>query len=123
MPVSTLAEARTIEFHGLTARPIAVPSRGTSELAIWHLEVGPGVRGEEHTVDREEVFVVRTGRLSGTLGGEPCEAGPGDALIVPPGVPFSLGNDGSESAQVLVCTSAGVQASLNGQTVVPPWSE
>jgi mannose-6-phosphate isomerase-like protein (cupin superfamily) len=123
MPVSALAEAKKIEFHGLTAHPIAVPSRGTAELAIWHLEVEPGVRGEEHTVDREEVFVIRTGRLSGTLGGEPCEVGPGDALIVPPGVPFALGNAGPEHASAVVCTSAGVTASLNGQTVVPPWSE
>jgi mannose-6-phosphate isomerase-like protein (cupin superfamily) len=123
MPVSTLAEAKRIEFHGLTAHPIAVPSRGTAELAIWHLEVAPGVRGEEHTVDHEEVFVVRTGRLSGTLGGEPCEVGPGDALIVPPGVPFALANDGGETASAVVCTSAGVRASMNGRTIVPPWSE
>jgi mannose-6-phosphate isomerase-like protein (cupin superfamily) len=123
MPVSTLAEAKKIEFHGLTARPIAVPSRGTAELAIWHLAVGPGVSGEEHTVDREEVFVVRSGRLAGTLGGEPCEVGPGDALIVPPGVPFALGNDGRVPAEVVVCTSAGIRATLNGQTVLPPWSE
>lgn len=122
MPVSTLATAETIRFHGLTARPIAVPSRGSTELAVWHLEVAPGQGGEEHAVDREEVFVVRSGRLYGTLGGEPCEAGPGDALIVPPGVPFRLGNDGDESAHVLVCTSAGVTATLNGRTVEPPWA-
>lgn len=123
MPVSTLAEAKKIEFHGLTAHPMAVPSRGSAELAIWYLEIPPGVRGEEHTVDREEVFVVRSGRLAGTIGGDPCEAGPGDAVIVPPGVPFSLGNDGSEHARLLVCTSAGVRATLNGQTIVPVWSE
>ena len=122
MPVSTFAQAEKVEFHGLTAHPIAVPSRGSAELAIWHLEVAPGVRGEVHTVDREEVFVLRSGRLTGTLGGEPCEAGPGDALIVPPGVPFGLGNDGTEPAHAVVCTSAGVRASLNGQTVIPPWS-
>src|SRR2546430_8008363 len=98
MPVSTLAEAETIEFHGLTARPIAVPSRGTAELAIWHLEVPPGAHGAEHTVDREEVFVVREGRLSGTLGGRPCRIGPGDALIVPPGTMFALANDGDATA-------------------------
>ncbi|MDN3356614.1 cupin domain-containing protein [Actinomadura sp. DC4] len=123
MPVSTIAGAKKIEFHGLTARPIAVPSRGTAELAIWHLDVDPGVRGEEHTVDHEEVFVIKAGRLRGTLGGEPCEAGPGDALIVPPGVPFALGNDGDETASAVVCTSAGVRANLNGATIVPPWSE
>jgi quercetin dioxygenase-like cupin family protein len=122
MPVSTLADATEIRLQGLTARPIAVPSRGTAELAVWHLEVPPGTRGVEHTVDREEVFVVRTGRLTGTLGGEPCEGGPGDALIVPPDVPFALGNDGTETAHVLVCTSAGITATLDGRTVVPPWS-
>jgi mannose-6-phosphate isomerase-like protein (cupin superfamily) len=123
MPVSTLAEAKKIEFHGLTAYPMAVPSRGSAELAIWYLDVPPGVRGEEHTVDREEVFVVRAGRLSGTIGEDSWEAGPGDALIVPPGVPFTLGNDGSEHTRLVVCTSAGVRATLNGRTVVPPWSE
>lgn len=123
MPVSTLAEAKKIEFHGLTAHPMAVPSRGSAELAIWYLEVPPGLRGEEHTVDREEVFVVRSGRLSCTIGGDSCEAGPGDAVIVPPGVPFSLDNDGSEHARLVVCTSAGVRATLNGQTIVPVWSE
>jgi quercetin dioxygenase-like cupin family protein len=122
MPVSTLAQARTIEFHGLTARPIAVPSRGTSELAIWHLEIAPGVRGEEHTVDREEVFVVRSGWLSGALGGEVFTIGPGDALIVPRDVPFHLSNDADEPAHLVVCTSAGIRATLNGRTVVPEWS-
>ncbi len=122
MPVSTLADAKRIDFHGLTAHPIAVPSRGSAELAIWHLEIAPGVKGEPHTVDREEVFVVRTGRLHGTLGGERCEIGPGDALIVPPGVLFGLANDGEEAAHVLVCTSAGIRATLNGRTVEPPWA-
>ncbi len=123
MPLSTLADAKTIEFHGLVARPIAVPSRGTKELAIWHMELPPGSPGQEHTVDREEVFLVRTGRLSGMLDGAPCEIGPGDALIVPPGVPFSVANDGDEPAKLLVCTSAGVRATLGGNVIVPPWSE
>ncbi len=122
MPVSTLADAEKIEFHGLTAHPIATPSRGTSELAIWHLEIPPGDPAQPHTVDREEVFVVRAGRLAGTLGGEPCEIGPGDALIVPPGVLFGLGNPTDEAAHVLVCTSAGIQATLNGETISPIWA-
>ena len=66
---------------------------------------------------------MRSGRLLGTLGGEPCAVGPGDALIVPPGVPFMLGNDGDEPAHVVVCTSAGVRATLHGEVIVPPWSE
>jgi mannose-6-phosphate isomerase-like protein (cupin superfamily) len=123
VPVSTFAEAKTIELNGLTAHPMAVPSRGSAELAVWHLELAPGVAGEEHTVDREEVFVMRSGRLTGALGGEPCEVGPGDALIVPPGVPFALANEGDEPARAVVCTSAGIRATLNGQTVIPPWSQ
>lgn len=122
MPVSTLADAKTITFHGLTAHPIAVPSRGSTELAVWHLEITPGSRGEAHTVDREEVFVVRTGRLRTTLGGEQGEIGPGDALIVPKDVPFAIANEEAESAHVLVCTSAGIRATLNGRTVEPAWS-
>src|SRR4051812_50185474 len=122
MPVSTLAEAKKIEFHGLTARPIAVPSRGTAELAIWHLEVAPGLRGDEHTVDREEVFVVRKGRLAATLGGERCEGGAGDALTVPPGVPFPLGNGRGNPAAVVGSTPAGAPPTLGGPTNLAPWS-
>lgn len=122
MPLIGHADAPVIEAHGIVAHPLAVPSRGSTELAIWSLTVPPGGPAQAHTVDREEVFVVQRGTLSGHLDGEPVTVDTGDVLAVPAGVPFALGNAGDEPATALVCTSAGVTATMNGERVVPPWS-
>ena len=114
MPVSTLADAKKIEFHGLTAHPIAVPSRGSSELAIWHLELAArAARRGAHRRPRGGLRRTRPGGCPARSAASPA-LGPGDALIVPPGVLFGLGNDGEEAAHVLVCTSAGIRATMNG---------
>lgn len=118
----TYTDTPTIEAHGVVARPLAVPSRGSSELAIWYLTFRPGSPAQTHTVDREEVFVVRSGVLTGHLDGSPVTIEADDALVVPPGVPFGVGNEGDEPATVLVCTSAGITATMNGERIVPPWS-
>ncbi|HEY3501928.1 MAG TPA: cupin domain-containing protein [Actinocatenispora sp.] len=122
MPVLTFADSPTIDAHGLTARPMAVPSRGSTELALWYLTLPAGNDGPTHSVSHEEIFVVQTGRLAGHLDGQPVTLGPGDVLAVPPGVPFGVGNPGTTPATVLVCTSAGVTATLDGQTIHPVWS-
>lgn len=122
MPVIRSADSPVVEAHGVVAHPLAVPSRGSNELAIWYLTVPPGGSAQTHTVDREEVFVVQTGELAGHLDDDAVTVSAGDALVVPPGVPFAVGNTGDEPATVLVCTSAGVTATLNGRQVVPPWS-
>ncbi|MGW2249969.1 cupin domain-containing protein [Kitasatospora sp. NPDC001660] len=65
-----------------TFRPLAVPSRGSTELAIWALELAPGVHSETHSMDREEVFVVIEGKVSATVAGEDVRAEAGDAIVV-----------------------------------------
>jgi mannose-6-phosphate isomerase-like protein (cupin superfamily) len=120
MPLATLTDAPTITMHGVSARPMAVPSRGSTELAIWYLEVKPGSFGPAHTVDHEEVFVLQEGAAVAVVDGVEQAIGPGDALIVPPGVLFSI--EATEPARFLVCTAAGVTATLDGAVVEPPWS-
>ncbi|MDQ0377104.1 cupin domain-containing protein [Amycolatopsis thermophila] len=103
-------------------RPLAVPSRGSAELAVWLLELEPGLVGEEHSVSREEVFVLQSGVLELTLGGEVYRLTSGDAMIVPPDTPFRLDNPGAEPARATVCTSAGMVGTVGGATIVPPWT-
>ncbi|HST42713.1 MAG TPA: cupin domain-containing protein [Conexibacter sp.] len=122
MPLATLAEAPTFAREGFTFRPLAVPSRGSTELAVWALEAAPGARSEPHSLDREEVFVLATGALAATVGEERHALAAGDALIVPPGTPLQLRNDGAETALLTVCTSAGMRAQLNGEAFTPPWA-
>ncbi|MDT7725152.1 MAG: hypothetical protein QOI21_1728 [Actinomycetota bacterium] len=123
MTLATLSEAPTIENAGFVFRPLAVPSRGSRELAIWALEVAPGAQSDAHTASREEVFLLRSGRISVEVGDEVHEPAPGDAVIAPPDTHLRLRNPGSEPAVLTVCTSKGIQGRLNGQTISPPWAQ
>ncbi|WP_214108104.1 cupin domain-containing protein [Acrocarpospora catenulata] len=124
MTTATLADAPVFERDGSTIRSLAVPSRGSTELAVWSLEFEPGARSPEHSVDREEVFVVQSGRLVAHVGGREHVAGPGDALIVPVRTMFWLGNGSdAEPVRVTVCTSAGIQGTVDGTVISPPWAQ
>ena len=123
MTVATLSEAPTFARDGFTFRPLAVPSRGSSELAIWLLEGDPGAGSVEHSIDHEEVFVVHSGRLSGVIAGVPQAAGPGDALIVPTGTPFHLRVEGAEPLRAICCTSKDLVGTVAGQHISPPWAQ
>ncbi|MBB2908795.1 mannose-6-phosphate isomerase-like protein (cupin superfamily) [Streptosporangium becharense] len=123
MTTAKLADAPVFDNGGITMRSLAVPSRGSSELAVWSLEMEPGAESREHSVDREEVFVAQSGRIVGVIGGVEHVIEAGDALILPPGVPFSIRNGSpTEPAGAIACTSAGITATLDGRTVLPPWA-
>lgn len=123
MPHATLADAPTFQRDGFTFRPLAVPSRGSAELAVWALEVAPGAVSEPHSVDREEVFVLRSGTVSATVAGVESVLAAGDALIVPVGAELRLRNDGERAAHLTACTSAGMKGTVGGQTFSPPWAQ
>jgi quercetin dioxygenase-like cupin family protein len=110
MTLASLSEAPTIDNAGSVSRPPAVPSRGSAELAIWSVEVAPGAHSEPHTVSREKVFGLRSGRVSAEVGDKVHEPAPADAIIVPPDTPLRLGNPRSEKALLTVCTSQGIQS-------------
>lgn len=108
--------AKLIEFGGFEFRPLAVPSRGTTEIAMWTVDVPEGGDGKTHTVSKEEVFYV----LSGSVTIQGHTAGAGDAIVVQPNTELSLTGG---PARVLVATSVGITGMLpDGQTITPPWS-
>jgi len=124
MPLSTIADAPEFTNHGFTFRPLAVPSRGSSQLAIWALEIAPAAVSEVHSMDREEVFVVVTGKVSATVGGQEVEAGPGDAIIVPAGELLQIRSACPESpATLTAATSVGMKATVGAATFPPPWAQ
>jgi quercetin dioxygenase-like cupin family protein len=123
-PLSTLADAPHFARDGFTFRPLAVPSRGSTELAVWALDVEPGAGSETHSMDREEVFVVVSGAVSATVAGHEVSAGPGDAIIVPPHATLRIGNGSAEHpARLTVATSAGMRALVGGASFTPPWAQ
>ncbi|MFD1152485.1 cupin domain-containing protein [Saccharothrix hoggarensis] len=104
------------ERHGFVFHPHATPSRGGStQIALWTVEVPANAESERHQVDKEEVFHVLDGRV--TI--HDVEAGRGDTVVVPPHTDFRLVGG---PATVLVATSVGVTGSVGGQRIDPPWA-
>ncbi|GHH49008.1 cupin domain-containing protein [Lentzea cavernae] len=104
------------EFGGFEFRSLAVPSRGSSEIALWTVDVPEGGDGTPHRASKEEVFYVLAGSV--TILGE--TAGVGDAIVVPADTELALTGG---PARVLVATSVGIRGTLaDGQTITPPWS-
>jgi mannose-6-phosphate isomerase-like protein (cupin superfamily) len=110
-----------VHFFGLLA-----PSRGSTELCTWRLEVDPvaGANGESHQLDHEEVFVILEGSLTITIDGQAFDLGTGDALAVPARSLLSVANRTSAKASALVCIQAGFRATMAGGEEIgtPPWA-
>lgn len=123
MAVVPAPAAPTHEAGGALFTALATPSRGTVDTSVWQVEIAPGTPATPHSLTREEVFVVLAGRASVHIGDENGEAGPGDAIVVPAGVPFELANITDEPLRALCCLPVGGQAQLaDGSVFVPPWA-
>src|SRR5579859_3869111 len=110
-------------FFGLLA-----PSRGSTELCTWRLELEPGVgdhNSPAHQLDHEEAFMVLEGELGIAIDGEWFTLQPGDAISVPARSPLQVINPGSEVTKVFVCIRSGFRAKMmdTGEEIMPPWAQ
>ena len=122
MPLISGDAAPTFELPGVTFTGLASPSRGSTQTCVWTLAVDPGVVGEPHHLDQEEVFVAIKGAAVATVDGEELPLRAGDALVVPPGTSFSIGNPHAEPFVAVAVLPVGGQASWgDGQYFTPPW--
>jgi mannose-6-phosphate isomerase-like protein (cupin superfamily) len=121
--VLSAAQAPRFEIPGVTFVGLASPSRGTEQLCTWKIVVAPGHESDApHTLDRDEVFMVLSGTVCLSEGGE--HLGPGDATVVPAGEKIQLSNPGAEPAEVIVAIPAGFSAKMADGTSfgTPPWA-
>ncbi len=75
----------------------------TTSLILDNSEPGHGPRLHRHPYD--ETWFVQEGNVTFQAGGDREHAGPGDVVIVPPGVPHKFTNDGPGRSR-LVCVHA-----------------
>lgn len=126
MAIVRAAESPRFDLPGIHFFGLLSPSRGSTELCTWRLEVDPGtgVDGEPHQLDHEEVFVILEGSLTITVNGQASDLTAGDAIAVPARSLLSVANLTSEPAKALVCIPAGFQAfTANGEAFgTPPWA-
>lgn len=124
MTVVTLDQAPVFDSDGFTFRPLAVPSRGSTALAIWRVDAAPGAVSVEHSMSREEVFVSQTIGLRVTMSGREHHLTPGDAVIVPPNTRLVISNpSGDTVATFTAVTSVGMLGTIGDNTFAPPWAQ
>lgn len=124
MPVIPAPASPTYELPGSRFTSLATPSRGSTDTAVWQVELAPETVSPPHSLTREEVFVVLEGTASVEIDGVEGVASPGDAIVVPSATTFTLSNLGASPLRMLCCLPVGGQAALDdGSAFTPPWAE
>ena len=124
MPVLPAPAAPTHDVGTARFTSLATPSRGCTDTSVWWVEIEPGTAPTPHRLTREEIFVVLAGRARLRIDDQAAVAGVGDAIVVPPGVPFELTADGLEPVRALCVLPVGGQAQLDGgEPFTPPWAQ
>lgn len=115
-------DAPEFDLAGIRVRGLSSPSRGALETMSYRVDLQPGQRLPEHTHDHEEVFHVLSGTITVSLGREETPLGPGDTVMVPPGVSHFSYADGSEGCVILAMMPVGtIMIRPDGERAVPPW--
>jgi quercetin dioxygenase-like cupin family protein len=124
VPVIHAPARPTHDLGGTCFTSLATPTRGSTDTAVWQVEIAPRTPATPHSLPREEVFVVLDGVASVRLDGVDERALADDAIVVPAGVTLELANDGARPLRLLCCLPVGGQArTADGTTFTPPWAE
>jgi quercetin dioxygenase-like cupin family protein len=96
------AEAPAHGVLGMTMR-ILIPAEATGgAMSLCEAETPPGAGPPLHLhPDQDEFLRVLAGRYRFRIGDAEMEAGPGDAVLIPRGVPHAFANVGAETATLL----------------------
>jgi quercetin dioxygenase-like cupin family protein len=122
MPVLTPADATQHDLHGARFTAYVAPSRGSTQLCAWRLDVPADSPGVEHRVSHEEVLLVLDGTLHVSVDGAGGRAERGHVVHVPAGARLQVGT-GAEPATAWVTTTPGLTAELgDGTQLTPPWA-
>ena len=124
MPVVPCPPTPTHDLGGTRFTSLATPTRGSTETAVWVVDIDAGTPATPHSLTREEVFVVLQGRAEVRIGGRAETASTGDAIVVPAGIDFELSAAGDQPVRLLCCLPVGGQGRLaDGAAFTPPWAE
>ena len=123
MPKIDNSQPQSFDIPGVRFTPVASPSRGSSETAIWRCVVQPGSNGRPHHVTREEIIVAVQGEGTVSVGTDAHLLRPGDAFAIPAFTDFKVDCTGDVPFEAMVVLPAGGRAVVAGQpSFQPPWS-
>jgi quercetin dioxygenase-like cupin family protein len=123
MPLIRASESPTWEQPGWRMQGLAAPSRGSSELAVWHVRIDPNTDGPLHRVDHDIVFVVLAGAAAITVDGETLDVPAGDAFVIPAGSDRKVGNRQPDPCELVNAMPAGAKSErTDGSKSSIPWA-
>src|SRR3954471_11425328 len=112
MHLITRTHAPAFDAGGTAVIGYAAPSRGSTEVGLWQIELAPGSTSPRHHMDREEIFLGLDGHAVAEVDGTERSLGAGDCLILPAGSAFPLHPPGQQPSRPLACIPAGAQATM-----------
>lgn len=95
---------------------------GLEHLTLTLGESPPGQYTRLHRHDAEELIIVHAGKGSYTVGETTVEAGPGDVIVIPSGMPHRWVNNGDTPLvhTGIFSTSSFAMATVDDQTASSP---
>lgn len=122
MPVIRRADARRTTTPNATMTTLASPTQGETGLAVWRVDMAPGVSGPEHTFDVEQIWTVLDGRAEVELAGVRHAVAVGDTVAMPAEAVRRVHADPHAGFVALVAAPGGARARVpGGEPVLPPW--
>jgi mannose-6-phosphate isomerase-like protein (cupin superfamily) len=123
MPIIDAPSTCTHDLGPTQFTSLATPSRGSTQTAVWLVDIAPGTPATPHSLTREEVFVVLDGEAAVRIGADDGVARAGSAIVVPAGTSFEIANAGEAPLRMLCCLPVGGQAVVGDATFTPPWAQ
>src|ERR687885_2685650 len=105
----TRSEGQRADFPGLGTRYILRSDQTDGRFALLEHTIPPrGLAAPTHTHENEDEYsFVLSGRMGAMIGDEVVEAGPGELVIKPRGIPHAFWNASDEETRVLELISPG----------------
>lgn len=123
MPKIDNSQPAQFDIPGVTFIPVASPSRGSRETAVWRARVSPDSPGLVHQMTREEIIVATAGEGRVRMGEVTHTLLPGDAFAVPPFTDFALECAGGTPFEAMVVLPVGGRVVVGSDPAFPPpWS-
>ncbi|MFJ9765097.1 cupin domain-containing protein [Streptomyces erythrochromogenes] len=105
-----------------TMTGLAAPSRGSSELSTWRVDMPAGGTGPEHSVSREQVWTLTAGSLEVTFEGRTETVAVGRTLVLPADAPRRIHAPEAFSAHVAMRADGVVSVPGEDEPRVLPWA-
>ncbi len=111
----------THELGPVKFTSLATPSLGSTETALWQIDVPPKSPPTPHSLTTEELFLVLEGSALVGMNDRVETAGVGDVIVIPAETVFSLENAGSTHLRLISCMPVSGQVRMGDMVFTPPW--